>query len=155
MLQASRLNWICRVPGTLDAVKDLLEKVKQADLTELEEEGYSSACYTIDYGQVSQHWVVYHSRSAADRETKTLQRRLEKEAEQARKSLKKLAAQVFHCREDAQQATVQWQQQWSWHCLDKIQIKKDKKYDLPGRPKSSSSGTVQYSIEAQVQVDQA
>ncbi|MCB9281543.1 MAG: IS1634 family transposase [Lewinellaceae bacterium] len=100
VLQASRLNWISRVPGTLDAVKELLDKVKPGDLKELTVEGYSSACYTIKYGGVDQHWVVYRSLSAEERETQTLKRQLDKEAEQARKSLAKLQRQSFHCKED-------------------------------------------------------
>lgn len=155
VLQSSRLNWISRVPGTLEAVKDLLDRVKPGDLTDLEAEGYSSACYTNDYARVDQHWVVYHSRSAAQREAKTLQRRLEKEAGQAQKSLHKLGRQTFHCLEDAQQAATQWQQPWSWHRLEKIQIKEVKKHDQPGRPKDSGSGAIHYTIEAQLQVDQA
>jgi transposase len=134
-LQGSRLNWICRVPGTLDAVKTLLEQIGPEDLDDLKEhgsEGYRSACYTFTYAQVEQHWVVYHSQSAAEREAKTLQRRLEKEAEQARKSLKKLQGQVFHCREDALQAAGQCAEKWSWHELKDVRIKENRKYLLPG-----------------------
>ena len=112
VLQDSRLNWVCRVPGTLEAVKDVLEEIEPNDLEPLEQDGYSSACYTYDYAGVDQHWVVYHSRSAMERESRTLTRRREKEEQQAQKSLKKLSRQPFHCQEDALEAAQGWQQQW-------------------------------------------
>ena len=155
VLRDSRLNWICRVPGTLNAVKERLQKIKPADLTELDAEGYSSVRYTSDYGGVDQHWVVYHSLSAAEREAKTLKRRLDKESEQAQKSLRKLGRQHFHCQEDALEAAEQWQKQWKWHHLDSIQVKKNKKHDQAGRPSASSSPEIQYTIEAELQVNEA
>lgn len=155
VLQSTRLNWICRVPGTLDAVKELLQQIEPDDLTELEQEGYSSACYSFDYGGVDQHWVVYHSDKAAKREAKTLHRRREKEAGQAQKSLKKIQRQAFHCKEDAQQAAHRWDQQWKWHQLGGLKIKESKKYDQPGRPKASTSPDIQYTIQAQLHLKQA
>jgi len=155
LLQQSHLNWICRVPGTLHAAKELLEGIKPTDLNELELEGYSSACYTIDYGGIDQHWVVYHSQSAEKRETQTLQRRLDKEAALAQQSLKKLKRQSYHCKEDAQAAARQWQQQWKWHQLEAVYIKKNKKYKQVGRPKTSDPADIYYTIDAQLQVDQA
>lgn len=154
VLQSTRLNWISRVPGTLGAAKGLLYEIEPDDLVELEQEGYSSVCYTFDYGGVDQHWVVYHSQSAAEREAKTLQKRREKEAEKARKSLKKLKRQAFHCKEDAQQAAHSWEQQWNWHQLVNLKIKTNKKYDQPGRPKTSSTPDIHYTIQAAFQLDQ-
>jgi len=155
VLQDSRLNWVCRVPGTLEAVKELLERIQPEDLSPLAQEGYSSDCYTIAYGGVEQHWVVYHSRSAMERESRTLTRRREKEAEQAQKSLRKLSRQPFHCREDAQAAAQQWQQQWKWHRLGRLLVQEHKKYDQAGRPGASASPDIHYTIEAQLEVDQA
>jgi transposase len=158
VLQDSRLNWICRVPGTLDAVKGLLEEVESAHLYNLKEygaEGYSSACYTFTYAEVDQHWVVYHSQSAAQREAKALQRHLNKEGEQAHKSLKKLMSQVFHCRKDALQAAEQCEQKWKWHKLEGVQVKEVKKHNKPGRPSTNDKPVIQYMVDAKVQVKQA
>ena len=154
VLQASGLNWICRVPGTLEAVKKLLDEIKPEELEDLSLEGYRSACYTITYGGVDQHWVVYQSDSAQERERQTLHRQLEKEAQQARKSLTKLQRQPFHCQEDAQAAIDQWQQQWKWHSADQIQIIQHEKHDGPGRPKAQSTPQNQYTIQAQIHRDQ-
>ena len=79
VLQDSRLNWVCRVPGTLEAVKEVLDEIEPDELEPLKQDGYRSVCYTCDYAGVDQHWVVYHSRSAMERESRTLTKRLEKE----------------------------------------------------------------------------
>ncbi len=153
-LQHTSLNWISRVPGTLEAVKELISSIQSSDLTSLKLEGYSSSCYTINYGGVDQYWVVYHSEKARQRESQTLNRRRDKEAEQARKSLKKLSRQHFHCLEDAQAAAQQWQQQWKWHKLENIQIKTQNKHDNPGRPAIKAAPMIQYTVQAQVQLDE-
>ena len=154
VLQDSRLNWVCRVPGTLEAVQEVLEEIEPTDLEPLEQDGYSSACYTYDYAGVDQHWVVYHSRSAMERESRTLTRRREKEAQEAQKSLKKLGRQPFHCQEDALEAAQGWQQQWKWHQLEAVQAKAHKNYDQAGRPSPSTAPDIHYTIEAKLTVDQ-
>lgn len=153
-LDAGQFNWISRVPGTLQAAADLTGEIKAENLKALEAEGYSSACYTYEYGGVDQHWVVYHSQSAAQREAATLKKKLDKEQVQAEKDLKKLGRQYFHCLQDAQQAAQQWQQQWKWHTLADIKIQEHKKYKQAGRPTGADPATISYTIEAQLQVEQ-
>jgi transposase len=134
VLKNSKLNWVCRVPATLEATQFVLKDVKKEDLEKLNIEGYSSCVYTHDYGEVGQHWVVYHSESAAEREAKTLNRNVEKELEAVRKSLKKLEAQQFHCKKDALEAFDKWTRQWKWHTATKPVVQKVKVYDRKGRP---------------------
>ena len=154
-LKESRLNWICRVPGTLTAVKELQQSLSPNDLQPLMDEGYTSACYTFDYGGVDQHWVVYHSQQAAGRAEKTLKRRVDKEAEKARKSYKKLGRQAFHCREDAHVALQQWLTQWKWHTLENVQVLHEAKHKRPGRPKAGSKAETLYFVDGKLTVDQA
>jgi len=154
VLENSRLKWICRVPGTLEMVRETLDEVTLADMEELELEGYRSTCYEVEYGGIRQDWVVYHSQSAAQRAEKTLRRQLEKEAEKVRKSLKKLQRQSFNCKEDAQAALKRWEQQWKWHHLKDSQIEEQKSFKTAGRPKAGSSPDIHYTIQAELEVDQ-
>lgn len=153
-LQESRLNWICRVPGTLAAVKTLQRDLEPGDLEALAEEGYSSACYTFDYGNVDQHWVVYHSEQAGGRAQKTLQRQVNKEAGKAEKSFKKPRRQAFHCSEDAQKAAQGWLKQWKWHKLEDVQVFEKATYEQPGRPKADSKAEVFHYLDGALAVDQ-
>lgn len=54
-LAHSGLNGISPIPGSLQAVKELLSEIELSDLDELELEGYHSRCYTIDCGGGDQH----------------------------------------------------------------------------------------------------
>lgn len=153
-LAAGQFHWVSRVPTTLQAAADLLKEIKAADLKVLEAEGYSSTCYTYEYGGVAQHWVAYHSQSAANTEAVALKRKLDNEQEQAEKALKKLGRQRFHCLQDAQQAAQRWQQQWKWHTLTNVKIQEHKQYQQAGRPKDSAPANVFYSIQAQLQLEQ-
>ncbi|MCS6929177.1 MAG: hypothetical protein NZM43_06735 [Saprospiraceae bacterium] len=72
-----------------------MKKIKAEDLKALKEQGYSSACYTYEYGGVDQHWVVYHSQSAASQEATRLEKKMAQErykAEMFRHNLFILAA---------------------------------------------------------------
>lgn len=153
-LASAQLNWISRVPGTLQASSELIAKIKASDLKPIESQGYSSACYTYEYGGVHQHWVVYHSQSAAKREAATLKKNLDKEQARAEKALKKLGRQHFHCRQDADEAIQQWQQQWKWHTLTNIKIHEHKKYGQAGKPTPDTPATLSYTMEAQLRVEQ-
>ena len=154
-LSGAQLNWISRVPSTLWAAADLIANIEATKLKPLESEGYSSACYTYEYGGVHQHWVVYHSQSAAKREEATLKKNLDKEQVRAEKALKKLGRQHFHCRQDAEQAAQQWQQQWKWHGLTQLKIQEHKKYGQAGKPAPGTPATLSYTIEAELQVQQS
>lgn len=150
VLKDSKLNWVCRVPATLEATKFVLKDVQRGDLEKLSIEGYSSCAYTYDYGDVGQHWVVYHSASAAEREEKTLKRKVEKELEAARKSLKKLEAQQFHCEKDALEAFHKWAGQWKWHTAAEPVVREVKVYDRKGRPSSEDSPASQFSVQSSI-----
>jgi transposase len=49
----------------------------------------------------------------------------------------------------------QRQQQWKWHRLGRLQVQKHRKYHQAGRPGVSASPDIHYTIEAQLEVDQA
>ena len=153
-LKDCNLNWICRVPGSIDAVKTLLEEIKAEELTPLTVEGYSSACYTYDYAGIDQHWVVYHSQSAAQREAMALKRQLDRECADAEKSLKKLSRERFHCQEDAQKAAQKWNQNWKWYQLQQLALTTHTEHDRAGRPDAQAKPLTSYSISGKLGYDE-
>jgi transposase len=140
-----------QIVSTGQALEEILDP---DDLDDLGVEGYQSVCHTVEYAQIDQHGVIYRSEKAEKREGKTLQRRIDKEAIQIAKSWKKLQKQTFHCKEDAEQATQGWQQQWKWHRLDKLKIGKQKKYEQARRPHPESPSKTYYTIEAILKLDE-
>ena len=150
VLKDSKLNWVCRVPSTLTGSKFVLDDVKVNKLTSLSIEGYSSCVYTYDYADVDQHWVVYHSASAAKREALTLQRKVEKEYTAATRSLKKLSGQEFHCEKDALKEFTKWSKQWKWHTAAKPVIEEVKKHTRSGRPSKDDEPDIHYLIKSSI-----
>ena len=150
VLKDSKLNWVCRVPSTLTGSKFVLDDVNASKLTDLSIEGYSSYWYTYDYAGVNQHWVVYHSVSAAEREAQTLQRKVEKEHTAATQSLKKLSSQEFHCEKDALKEFAKWSKQWKWHTAAEPEIEEVKTHSRAGRPSKDEKPNIHYLIKSSV-----
>lgn len=154
-LSQTELNWISRVPSTLSAAKEIFTSVQTEELEPIGQAGYRAKRYASTYAGVKQDWVVYHSQAAEQRESKTLARRLEKEAEQARKQLKQLSREAFHCQADAQQAAQKFSQSLKWMQLDQLEIQVEKHFKKPGRPKSGEVPQRVYLISGEVVPNQA
>ena len=152
-LKDCKLNWISRVPGTLEAVRAILDEIRPQNLRPLGQEGYSYACYSYEYADIAQNWVVYRSESAAQRETESLQRQVAKEGATAEKELAKLVRERFHCQEDANAAAEKCGKKWKWHKLSNIKLVAHTEYERSGRPSASDPGKTSYSIEADLVQD--
>lgn len=153
-LKESGLNWVCRVPGSIEGLKKLLAKVEPGMLTALPSEGYSSKCYTYTYGGVDQHWVVYHSEKAAEREAATLERQLKKEYGAAQKSLKKLQKDIFHCREDALNAVEKWNEGFKSVRLKDPVVHKHTEFEKPADGSGELKPILTYSLSGNLQHDE-
>ena len=152
-LNDCKLNWICRVPGTLDAVRTVLNEVTPDNLKPLGQEGYSYTCYSYEYAGIAQDWVVYRSESAAQREAATLERQVAREQAAAQKDLAKLCRERFHCPEDARTEAEKCGKKWKWHRLSNIQIVAQTEYERAGRPSATDKGKTSHSIEAKLVQD--
>ena len=71
--------WISRVPSTISQVKEL----ENADLalTPAKDPRYSYSEHFVNYADISQKWVVFHSNMMHDRQVKTFETNLEKDFE--------------------------------------------------------------------------
>ena len=104
----------------------------------------------VTYGQVEQRWLVVYSPAAARREERTLQRRVEKEAEAAEKAWRHLTAQVFNCREDTQEALAAFQKKWKYHHAE-TEVVPVTRYPGRGRPrKEAVPKVVGYRLQGKV-----
>lgn len=153
-LQALRQTyWLTRVPATLAEAKQVLAETDRTQMTELPD-GYAYLELTSDYGQIDQRWLVVYSSSAAEREDKTLQRRVAKEETEARKAWRQLAGQTFNCQTDAQEALAGFQKHWKYHQAEAT-ITSLTRYPGPGRPaEGSKPGVVGYQLQGQIVASQ-
>jgi len=130
-------TWITRVPETLSEAKEVLENSDTEKMRSTSLNGYRLFSTEVDYGGVKQRWVVVFSEKAFARETKTLERKIEKEKEQVEKDIWHFSNQEFHCLEDAQKAAQEMEKGWTYHKLSatEVRIKKKKKDGGRGRPR--------------------
>ena len=95
------LRWVSRVPATLTAAKELLEKITIDAFVPSKIPGYGIAACCNDYGGVRQRWLVIESEARKESDLKQLEKRLTKKYTQAQSQLRKLCEQEFPCAEDA------------------------------------------------------
>ena len=142
-------RWLTRVPETLAEAKRLVAETELSEMTELPD-GYAYLEVPSNYAGVAQRWLVVHSPLGAQREEKTLLRRVKKEEKAAQTAWRKLAAQTFNCEEDAQAAVAETQKKWKYHQLDAAAVALTG-YPGPGRPAAGATPEVTgYKIEGQV-----
>ena len=145
----AEIRWLTRVPETLSEVKRLLSEIDQSQMTELAD-GYAYFECPSNYGQVAQRWLVVYSPSAAQREERTLQRRVKKEETAAQKAWRKLAAQTFNCQEDAQEALAAFSKGWKYHQAEAVATPLTR-YPAPGRPaEGATPDVVGYHLQGSV-----
>lgn len=109
-------HWLTRVPETIGEAKRLIAETAPEEMITLTD-GYAYREVSSSYGGIEQRWLVVYSPLAAQREAKTLERRIEKEKQRAEKGWRRLQKQVFNCVEDAQAALAEAQKKWKYHHL--------------------------------------
>jgi transposase len=143
------IRWLTRVPETLAAAKRLVVETEADEMTELPD-GYAYLEVPSDYAGVAQRWLVIHSPVAAQREEKTLLRRVEKEEKAARKAWRKLSGQTFNCTEDAEAALSEAQKKWKYHRAQAVAIPLTR-YSGRGRPAAGATpDVVGYQLQGEV-----
>lgn len=142
LLACNDYLWLSRVPETLKAAKELASL--PADTLEWSDrgQGYQTARYASNYGDVQQRWLLVHSEQAYQREVQTLERQLDKQEQQLGKTLSHLSKKVFSCEQDAQAAFSDLLNQQP-ACFDLTStVKRIEKYPGKGRPAAGAEKTV-------------
>ncbi|MFT6271137.1 MAG: transposase [Alphaproteobacteria bacterium] len=97
-------------------------------------QGYEGVSYESEYGGVKQKWLLIRSEQAYKREQHSLNKRMLKAGEKARKSFKTLCQQRFAFAKDAQSVIVKWQGKQTV-CDVAAQVIAVAAYASAGRPK--------------------
>jgi len=132
--------WLTRVPETVAEAKRMKRETTLQMMTELSD-GYAYREVSSNYGGVAQRWLVVYSPKAAQREEKTLQRRVEKEKKVAQRAWRKVQRQTFNCREDAEAALAAMQRKWKYHEAQG-EVVPLTRYPSPGRPAAGATPQV-------------
>ncbi len=111
----------------------------------------------MEYGGVKQKWVLLLSHKMKEKKEETLRKKLEKEAEKAETSLKKLKRENFFCEEDALKAAEKWIQNLPSVLFEKIDLKAIKKRESGKRGSHSKDEELKtyFRIEGNIKVNDA
>ena len=138
---------VSRVPSVIKEAKELIQEVNINQMIDLPK-GYKGYWHDSNYGDVSQQWLLVYSEQAYHREIKTLNKNMLKQAEQSRKSFKRLMAEPFACEEDARKSVAHWVKSQKSQKVSNIHIRVVGKYNKRGKPtKDKPFDFYQYFIE--------
>jgi transposase len=137
LLKSNDYFWVTRVPETITEAKNLVEIPSEAIIWREMNNGYRISNYHSSYGGIEQRWLLVFSEHAYDREKKTLEKKIVKEAEKLRQSLWHLNNQVFHCEKDALKALEAIKKGYQLHKISGV-VTSLNKYSGPGRPKKDA-----------------
>jgi len=137
VVKEKEIDFISRVPMHLKDAKRLIAEYIDDDFKVIDE-NYACIKKTITYGGIKQQWILYRSRDAKKRESKTLQKTLEQESIKESNAAKKLTKQSFYCEADANKALKDFKA--SCHSIDILEaiLIKKPKFKGKGRPKKDA-----------------
>ena len=135
--------FITRVPQKLTESKALIQSASELTFETINDD-YEGVWHDSEYADVKQKWLLIRSKHATKRERHLLDKRMLKQAEQSRKTFKKLCQKEFACAEDAKAAVKQWQEKQATVALEDIEIVSVPVYKGAGRPKAGETPVRQY-----------
>lgn len=128
----AEVKWLTRVPERIALAKALVESVAAEEMQPAAQEGYGYTELCTTYGGVRQRWLVVWSAQAEKRERVALQKRVEKERQDAEKDWKALPRGEFPSRETAEEAVAAWAKRWTFHGVE-VQYHEVAHYGRKGR----------------------
>jgi len=137
---SEKVIWVTRVPMTIKEAKLLVNETDAESMEISEQEGYRLHEASSCYGNVEQRWLVVYSAAAYKRERATLQKRIDRELEEAQKAVWHLRNQEFSSKEDAEKVGRDLEKIWSYHSFD-MNLEPIYRYGTRGRPKAGSKPT--------------
>ena len=128
------VNWITRVPETINEAKDVVRSVSTEEMKEIDK-NYKGHSFSSSYGKVKQRWLLVYSKAAQAREEKQYRKRLQKKKEAIIPKWKKLCRLSFNCQDDAKARLLLFEKDAKLHEWEiRGEVVPIKKYGRRGRP---------------------
>ena len=144
--------FITRIPRTIKQERICIDDALQMPFIQWEAIDKQSAflCFNIAHYGINQRWMVVYSAEAQARASAKVEKKCQKEKEELDKELKKLNAQGYSCREDAEKVLKKFGKKSRFHDFVEQKIREKKKYLSKGRPSEKSSFKFYYYIEGTI-----
>ena len=148
------MQWVTRVPETINQAKEIISIVATEDMEELEND-YRVYPIGTWYAGVNQRWLLVYSKQAHKREEKQLRRRIVKQEKDIRTQWHKLCRMRFSCEDDAQAALQKFSAQLRWWQAA-AQVDPIQKHKRRGRPAQGQlPEVIGWQIQGDLAVDEA
>ncbi|MFV2014936.1 MAG: IS1634 family transposase, partial [Candidatus Heimdallarchaeota archaeon] len=123
--------WISRVPETISSAVELIQKAETVKMVDTSMEGYRIYATSSDYGGIEQKWVLVSSEKAAERESKTLDRKIIKNKEQVDKDVWHLGNKEFKTKQEACDEAKKVVKSWKYHeVIGNLEDRKTMDYEI-------------------------
>jgi transposase len=135
-LTESGVKFVTRVPETISEAKT---RIQEAEIDSMEPltDGYRAEECRSEYGDTEQRWLVVYSEEAEERAQETVEDQVQREHEKEKKAFSKLTDREFACREDAEQALEEFEEDLEASEFARKQVQRAPRYTLE---ESSSTG---------------
>lgn len=155
LLSQNDYLWLSRVPETIKEAKALVESDAEEIEWKAQGNGYKIAPFKSTYGGIEQRWLLVFSQQAYEREKKTVDKKLKRQAEELNKKLWHLSVHPFGCEQDGLLEIKKLKKAYPLFEI-KNEIEVVEKHGKRGRPKVEEQKQVfGYRIKATAVCDEA
>jgi len=145
-------RWLSRVPATLKAVKHLYADIDEVAMWVVDEDTRYAEVGSY-YAGIAQRWLLVLHEPNRQRQHETLNKRVEKEHEQAQKALQRLMNRDFGCEDAICKAVDTLKKKWRYHDV-RLTIRTETRYRQPGRPTEGSPSDIVWCFKAELIQDE-
>jgi transposase len=126
------IQYITRIPENIKEAKDYIKKAVELNVWESHSnKKLFYRKFDVSHYNTKQRWIVCYSNESYQRVVKTIDKKVQREADEIKKQLKKLCSQKFSCSKDAKKIAIDMTKKWNFHAPDQIEVKlKEKIYQI-------------------------
>jgi len=134
----SQVKFLTLIPSTIALEKALITTAITENKWQRIDENYQYQVNDVEHMDIKQRWIVFYSKAANHRATKTITRQVERAKDKGNKELFHLQAQRFSCKTDAERSVNKIGKKLKYHQICGIQYFEHKVYHGKGRPKKGA-----------------
>jgi len=134
----SQIKFLTLVPSTIALEKSLITSAIIENKWQRMDDNYQYQVNDVEHMDIKQRWIVFYSKAANYRATKTIARQVERAKDKGKKELFHLQAQRFFCKTDAERNVNKIEKKLKYHQVSGTQYIEHKVYHGKGRPKKGA-----------------